>query len=74
MMDRTHDELPSADARGDPATQGEADIRAMLERSTRDIVAGRVAPLAPVLEGMRAKASQIRDERSGRGKAGRRPG
>lgn len=53
-MDSQHDEPP-------PPKEGA--IREMLERSLRDIAEGRTAPLAPVLDRMRATAEDIRKRR-----------
>jgi hypothetical protein len=42
----------------------EAAVRKMLEESRRDIAEGRVVPLAPVLDRLRAAAERVRRERS----------
>ena len=55
-----------------PPAPNEAAIRAILEQSRRDIAAGRVVPLGPVLDRMRAAADGIRLGRSTQSKAGRR--
>ncbi len=62
-MDRQHDEPP-------PPTEGA--IREMLERSLRDIAEGRTAPLAPVLDRMRASAEDVRNRRLATTRANRR--
>ena len=43
-----------------PPVRDEASIRAMLQRSRRDIAAGRVVAMEPVLERMRAAADRVR--------------
>ena len=62
-MGSQHDEPP-------PLTEGA--IREMLERSLRDIAEGRIAPLAPVLDRMRATAEDIRQRRLATTRADRR--
>ena len=53
-MDDSHDPRLDDDGLGEPPARDEASIRAMLEQSRRDILAGRVVALEPVLERMRA--------------------
>jgi hypothetical protein len=63
-MDSPYDHEP--DDKTLPQPPNEADVRAMLEQSRRDIAAGRTAPLPPVLDRMRATAEQIRLQRTKR--------
>ena len=65
-MDGLHDHQPE-DETHDRPQRSEAAIRAMLEQSRRDIEAGRMTPLAPVLDRMRAVARRIRQERTKNG-------
>ena len=51
-------------AQDEPPRRSETAIRAMLEQSRRDIAEGRTAPLAAVLDRMRATAERIRHERA----------
>ena len=56
-MDTRNIDAPPAD---EPA------IRAMLDQSRLDIAEGRVTPLAPVLDRLRAVAELIRRDRTGK--------
>jgi hypothetical protein len=50
--------------RDDAAPQpAEDDVRTMLEQSRQDMIAGKVVPLAPVLDRVRAVAAGIRAAR-----------
>ena len=71
-MDDSHDPRLDDDGLGEPPARDEASIRAMLEQSRRDILAGRVVALEPVLERARAAADGIRQGRTAETKARRR--
>lgn len=47
-----------------PVPPDETAIRAMLEQSRRDIAEGRVRPLGPMLDRMRAAAHEVRTRRA----------
>jgi hypothetical protein len=63
-MDSPYDHEP--DDKTLPQQPNEADVRAMLEQSRRDIAAGRTVPLPSVLDRMRAAAERIRVQRTKR--------
>jgi hypothetical protein len=71
-MDGSHDPTLDDDAFGSPPARDEASVRAMLEQSRRDIAAGRIVALEPVLDRMRAAADGIRLGGTKDSKAGRR--
>ncbi len=60
-MDSPYDHEPQEADAG--PNQSEAEVRAMLERSRRDIADGHIVKLAPVLDRMRGVAERIRSER-----------
>ena len=55
-MDASHDHSFGDEAHDLPPARDETAIRAMPEQSRRDIAEGRIVPLAPVLDRMRAAA------------------
>jgi hypothetical protein len=63
-MDNPMDHQPEDDVRDRPPQQSEASVLAMLKQSNRDIAEGRIVPMAPVLDHMRAVARKIRHERA----------
>jgi hypothetical protein len=63
MNDSNADNLDDA-AEDGPVPPDETAIRTMLEQSRRDIAEGRVRPLAPVLDRMRATAHEVRARRA----------
>lgn len=60
-MESHNDDQPKHEA----PQRGEAEVRAMMEQSRRDIAAGRLAPLALVLNRMRTMADRMRNEMGG---------
>jgi hypothetical protein len=71
-MDSPYDHEPEkADA--ERRQPDEAEVRAVLEQSRRDIAEGCTVPLAPVLDHMRATAERIRSRRGDHTGTGRRP-
>ena len=63
-MDSPNDRQLEDETPNEPPRRSETAIRATLEQSRRDIAEGRTAPLAPVLDRMRATAERIRHERA----------
>ena len=55
-----------------PPLRSEADIRAMLERSRRDIAEGRTVSLASVVDHIRAVAEEVRLGRAAKTESDRR--
>ena len=58
------DDGPDDAETGRPSAVKEAEIRAMLAQSTRDIAVGRIVPMARVLDRMRVTAERIRAGRN----------
>lgn len=63
MNDSYADKIEDVAADG-PVPPDETAIRAMLEQSRRDIAEGRVRPLGPMLDRMRAAAHEVRTRRA----------
>jgi hypothetical protein len=72
-MDSPHGHEPADKAHAEPSQPGEAEVRAVLEQSRRDIAEGRTMPLALVFDRMRATAERIRSRRGDHTGAGRPP-
>jgi hypothetical protein len=72
-MDSPYDHEPADKTHAEPRQPGEAEVRAVLEQSRRDIAEGRTVALAPVLDQMWATAERIRSRRGDKTGAGRRP-
>ena len=73
IMDSPYDHT-SDDAEIDQSSPvTEIAIREMLAQSENDIAAGRIVPMEPVLERMRATAERIRAGRTLTGQVNRRP-
>jgi hypothetical protein len=63
-MDTPHDRHPAYDW---PPMPTEAELRAAMEESERDVAAGRTVPLADAL----AELDELADQSEARGRAGR---
>lgn len=72
-MDNSSEHQPGDAYLDDPPPRDEAAIRARLEQSRRDITDGRVVPMEPVLERMRAVAERLRREKGRDVPTSRRP-
>jgi hypothetical protein len=62
-MDSPHDRHADQDASRTPS---EAELRAMMEQSARDVEAGHIVPLADVLAELDGVADRIEDRRRAR--------